>query len=381
MSESRNWLIIGHYGGSNTGDEAMLYGLLSAVPACRRPQIIVATRDWEKELPLNQQGITLIAPQVKPILAHLKMAEGLILGGGTHFHDDYVGLRYWRHYRYMARFVILNLIAKLLGKKVLWLGMGWGPIARKPTRWLTNVGAALCDAITVRESASLAETGELHKQGKVRLSFDLAALLKIEQQPLAERANLLGVSIMSMKDLKHAGEILTELYLKRLAQALQQRLSADPSLHIRIFMIRGGERESDVKVSEQLYELLALQDVNRVQLIPYHPDPLVIIKQMSECRAFIATRFHAGLLSYLCGCRLLFLAYHRKVADLADEIGLHGDAVLPVSTELPPEILYERVEQLVTATEWYKPSLGTDEAVRRANESIAIWRDIGEILT
>jgi len=381
MSESRSWLIIGHYGGSNTGDEAMLYGLLSAVPVCQRHRIVVATRNWEEEWLLHHQGITLIAPQLKPILAHLKAAEGIILGGGTHFHDDYVGLRYWRHYRYMTRFVVLNLIAKLLGKRVLWLGMGWGPIARKPTRWLTEVGAALCDAITVRESASLAEASELHRKGKVHLSFDLAALLKIEQQPLAERPNLLGVSIMSMKDLKHAGEMITEIYLEGLNQALQQRLRADPSLHVRIFMIRGGERESDVEVSQHLYKQLAHQYGQRIQLIPYHPDPLRIIKQISECRAFIATRFHAGLLSYLCGCRLLFLAYHRKVADLADEIGLHRNAVLPVSADVRPEVLYERVERLVTATEWHEPTLGTDEAIRRAHESIAIWREWGGLLT
>ena len=185
---------------------------------------------------------------------------------------------------------------------------------------------------------------------------------------------------MSMKNLKQDGETLNNLYLEHLAQTLDKLLSDNPTLQVRIFMIRGGERESDAKVSNQLHAKLARQHASRVIVIPHDPDPQVIMQQIGECRAFIATRFHAALLSYLCGCRLMFLAYHRKVADLANEIGLHPDAVLPILTDISPNLLRDRIVRLVTAEEWYQPTLRVDEAVRRANESINMWRELGDIL-
>ncbi|MCB0189836.1 MAG: polysaccharide pyruvyl transferase family protein, partial [Caldilineaceae bacterium] len=370
-----------HYCCSNTDDEAMLHGLISAVPLEQRRHVVVATRNHAAQSPLKAQGITLIPPAIQPVLRHLKNADGLVLGGGTHFHDDYVGLRYWRHYRYMARFVVLNLIARLMGKKVLWLGMGLGPFSRGTTRWLTQLGVALCDAVTVRESASLAEANQLNNASKVRLSFDLAALLQLDLSPVAERANILGISVMSMSNLKTDGSALNDHYLEHLSQTLDALLTADATLQVRIFLIRGGERESDVQMSTELYEQLHRQYRDRVRLVPYNSDPLIIAREIGACRAFMATRFHAALLSYLCGCRLLFLAYHRKVADLAGEIGLHPDAVLPMTTDLSTETLRNRLTRLVSAKDWYQPTLEVSEAVRRAQESIAIWREQEESLS
>ena len=105
---SQKWLIIGHYGGHNTGDEAMLCGLMSGLHATR-PDIELSVITKLERLPetWHVNKVSLVQPGITAILNALWHADGVIFGGGTHFHDDYKGIRYWRHLRYLIRFIVI----------------------------------------------------------------------------------------------------------------------------------------------------------------------------------------------------------------------------------------------------------------------------------
>ncbi len=366
-------LIIGHYGGCNTGDEAMLAGILEAIGSSARQQATVVVKEGSLEENYRNLGVSPARASLSSVLSALLRADGLVLGGGTHFHDDYTTLRYLRHFRYMSRFVVLSILAKLLGRKVTWLGMGFGPFYRRPTRWLTRLGLAFCDRVTVRDAISHQEVADWVPSQKLALAFDLAALLacnshgtgiRIRKQSLGWTT--LGVSVTSLRNSMSGGPEADSALWNRLAAALIGTLSTNPSVRVRILVIRGGEREADWELSRKLHSAISSVHPGRSEIVPYHPDPTTTLRRIAECDAFIATRYHAGVLAYLAGCPLLLIAYHRKVRDLAKEIGLSSEACLDVAEEIDGNLLVDRVSRMMEGDNAFRARLPVSQAAQRA---------------
>jgi polysaccharide pyruvyl transferase WcaK-like protein len=372
-SHSEHWLVFGHYGGHNTGDDAMLAGLvLGASPALRR-RLLIASKAGSLPTCLNNTGVKTIPASLLSVVWALWHSQGIVLGGGSHFQDDYAGLRYVRHFRYMARFVVLSLLARMLGKRVLWLSMGFGPLFRAPTRWLTRLGLHACHYVTVREQTSARTIQPWISTERTALAFDLAALMVPAQHaaasiPVRHRTaeHILGVSVMSVSPLRTGGAAAERIFWHHLETALADILATHSNVRVRIFIIRGGQREDDFARSAQLYRTLIDVDPARVDIIPYCADPLRTLRKMQDCSTFVATRFHAGVLAYLAGCRLVFLAYHRKLVDLAQEIGLPTQACVRIRADVAPATLRMRIDELVTGAPGYTPTLPVVEAVHRA---------------
>jgi polysaccharide pyruvyl transferase WcaK-like protein len=166
----------------------------------------------------------------------------------------------------------------------------------------------------------------------------------------------------------HTGGTTAErTFWQRLETSLAAVLAVHQHLRIRIFIFRGGHREDDFARSARLYRALIDVDPARVEIIPYCPDPLRIFRKIQECSTFVATRFHAGVLAYLAGCRLVFLAYHRKLTDLAHDIGLPHRACIPIRADIAETTLRTRIDELVTGAAGYTPTLPVTEAIRQAH--------------
>jgi polysaccharide pyruvyl transferase WcaK-like protein len=372
--QTDSWLLVGHFGGHNTGDDAMLSGLVQGCSPALRRRLLVVSKGGALPPPVALAGVTAISPQTRPVLRALWNSHGLALGGGSHFHDDYAPARLLRHVRYMARFVVLTLLARLLGKRVVWLGQGIGPLDYPPTRLLTAVGARLCRHISVRERASYQELTQWVPTARLTHAFDLAALLA-EDEPRVQPTSsplLLGMSVLSVQHTRTGGPQAEQLFWPRLQAALVQVFTQQTGLRVRLFVIRGGQREDDFAATVRLYRALTAIDPARVEIVPYLDDPRLTLHKLRECGAFIATRFHAGVLAYLAGCRLLLLAYHRKLSDLAHEIGLAAQACVPVAPDITETLLVERIEGLLSQDAGYQPTLPVSTATARARRSIAL---------
>jgi polysaccharide pyruvyl transferase WcaK-like protein len=216
---------------------------------------------------------------------------------------------------------------------------------------------------------------------RMELSFDLAALLllnenfqnKARQVKNAENGRVLGISVTSIEKSKTGETSFGDVFWDRFLNAIKSILQSDPVLQLRVFVIRGGKRESDIELSTRLFENLALVDPERVQLIPYNPNPTETMKKIGECDAFIATRFHSGVLSYLAGCNLLFVAYHRKLVDLAREIGLTDKAWMSMTPDMSESLIQTRIQELLhDPCPLYQPTLPVQEAVKRSLKNIEV---------
>lgn len=334
MRDSPRLLVIGHYGGANTGDEAMLIGLLQGIrEAGSEAEITVASKfrhppEWVKEF-----GARLIALEPAEILKAVAWADVVICGGGTHFHDDYRGRRYLRHLVSMGRVMGPFLIARLLGKKVAWLSVGLGPFYRRLSRLESFVATRTAHLLVARDRRSEALARAWLPDDRVHFAFDLAGLAPSETSHRPPGTRMLGISVKEASDSHSVGEA-DEGLQSRLTQALQELLDADPELEIRIFPFRGGEVESDVPPSRALLEELERIAPERVRLVPYRVDPRHFLREIGECTHFIATRYHAAVLAYLAGCQLAVVPYHQKVTDFLEVIGAREDCILPYDSDL-----------------------------------------------
>ena len=369
----RRPLIIGHYGGCNTGDEAMLTALLRAVGPDVRRHAAVVLKDGQGENLRSVYGADSVPAGFRPVLRALIRSDGLVLGGGTHFHDDYTTRRYLRHLRYMFRIAGLSMLAKLLGRQVIWLGMGFGPFYRWPTRWVTRLGLRFCDRVTVRDAVSQREIFGWIAPNKVMLAFDLAALLADGPMPGVVPARTsgracptLGVSVTSIRHSMTSGPRVEAVFWRRLAVALNRNLDDRPNMRIRIVVLRGGNREADWMLSKELHEAITSAHPGRSELVPYTAETRETLSTIAACDSFVATRYHAGVLAYLAGCSLLFFAYHRKVCDLAREIGLSESACLTPCENISEVVLREKINHLMDAKDSYRARLPVAEAARRS---------------
>ena len=373
------WLVLGHYGGHNTGDDAMLMGLTVTGGPRFWKRMVVVTKDGVLPPYLANTGVRAVRATPGAVISELLRAQGIVVGGGTHFHDDYAGWRYLRHTRYLLWFVGAALLAKVLRKRVLWLSVGFGPFFRAPTKWLTQVGLRLCDHVTVRDSQSYHDVAPWIASTRLELTFDLAALLADceggRQEKLSHQekiAHLLGISVTSVQNSKTGGPVVDAVFWDRFSESLATLLVHRQEVRVRLFIIRGGTHDDDAALTDRVYAKLASVDAARVEVLPYNANPTSTLQKISECQAFIATRFHSGILAYLSRCHLLFLAYHRKVLDLAKEIGLSMHACIELRDSVAESELLIKITELLAGDPPYHPTLPVSEAWRRARLNLEV---------
>ncbi|SIN79595.1 polysaccharide pyruvyl transferase family protein [Algoriphagus halophilus] len=326
-----NLLILGHFGGHNTGDEAMLYGLLTQLNVNSDFRIELVSKGSSSDYFFNFP-VKIVKPGVKQILSSLKNSDFVILCGGTHFHDDYVFSRYLRHVRYLFRYLGIFTLARISGKKVCLIGNGLGPFKYSFTKVLTQAAIRLSNLTTVRDMASYEEIKTLGMvSSNTFLTFDLAALLPLSRSEID--SSLIGVSLTPLHYYNAEGEDLNQLYQDQVFDGLNKAMVANANLKVKIFVIRGGERESDVDISRLLFNrLIGIFSESRVALSNFNYNPISTLNEIAECRGgFIASRYHSAMLGYISSLPLLFLAYHRKLEDLAFDVKLHPDACVPLN--------------------------------------------------
>lgn len=366
------YLIIGHFGGFNTGDEAMLYGFVESYDFDNNDEIFILSQE-DSYVFNSDVKFSIIKPNTIEVLKAIYQNDVVILCGGTHFHDDYSYFRYLRHLRYLARFLVIFKYSELCGNKNIILGNGFGPFNRIHTKKLTRRILKYVDLITTRDQMSKNEIINIGLKNNVSKTFDLAALLYKDIYSVKDR-NLVGISLTPINKYHDNGDEINELYYRKIFNAVKVVLNKNADLKIRIFIIRGGNRESDVEISKRLYKDLLIEFENsRIFLEEYHPNPQKTLHLISECGAgFVATRYHSAMLAYISRLRVLFLAYHRKLNDLATEINLNNRACVTLDENLDNVDLDSRLSELVDDDITYQPSINASLSHSEAKKNIVL---------
>lgn len=312
-------LIVGHFGGKNTGDEAMLAGLLELLRPNDTASIL--TKDKEALKWVNPRHQLLEAGPLNRFSVIGNGFDTFIFCGGTHFHDNYSPLRLLRHWMYLVVQVILVFLAKKKGLRVLVLGNGFGPLSFWLTKKLTRTFCGLADLVSVRDNHSHQVLDKLNVMHHIQT--DLALLNKFATSEKTEV--ILGVSVTN-----HPGysRYLSEPdYLNRVSSSISKLSSDNKIARVQVIVIRGGDVESDLPLSEGLVR--KLRDLRMdVDLVDHQDDPAKMISAIGKCTFFIGARFHSIVLSLLTKVPYVgIIPYHQKLSSLAEDLGLTSNLI------------------------------------------------------
>lgn len=297
----------GYYGFGNSGDEAVLAGLVKSLREKRAADTLEITA-----LSINPaetraaHGIT-SAHRYKayPVLRALGRTDLLLSGGGSLLQDTTS-----RH----GIFYYLGIVraAQIMGKKTMFIAQGIGPLRNPISRKLTAAVANRLDAITVRDTASAALLREIGvTRTSIEVTADPALLLGVPKPASNTDTPTFGIALRPWP-----GQ--ADLAL-RLAEACGSALHGHPAIVIPM------QPQSDQEIADQFAQ--AWRDANgTATCIPPGTDLASLTRSLAACQMVIGMRLHALILAAASGIPSVALSYDPKVAAFMAQSG-QSDAV------------------------------------------------------
>lgn len=139
--------VSGYYGFDNTGDEAILLALVSTLRTLA-PGVEVTVFSHRPRETRRIYGVKAVNRWNPLAVCWALFRSDLLLSGGGGLLQDVTGVRSICYYLGVV------LLAKLLGKPVIYYAQGVGPIRTRFGRWLARVVSNRIELITVRDQAS-----------------------------------------------------------------------------------------------------------------------------------------------------------------------------------------------------------------------------------
>lgn len=333
---------LGYQGFGNVGDEAILAGierLLEGSPV----RVTTVIGGGRAPIPAFPRARRIVSRRLFPGLAAARAiarSDLLLVTGGGLIHD------HWR--TVVPKYLAWTILARMLSTKVVWIGVGVGPLRARWARWLARQCARLASLLTVRDEASAALLLELDAHLSVHVVPDPAVFIDPVSGPHDEGTAFVVRTPVPRE--AHLGERLelamTEFAVARLRRGLGVTLlGMDLDTDIAARIADGVERAGLPRPA--------------VETLPV--DPGDALRRMGSFGDAVGMRLHAVLLAALAGTPCLPIAYDAKVAALADRLGV-GDLALTLD-ELSPSALEAGLE-----------AVGTAESTERVRRSIAELR-------
>jgi polysaccharide pyruvyl transferase CsaB len=180
---SPTFLLLGAYGQGNLGDEVLLSRCLALLP---RSECLVAS--FQPLRTFREHGVTAVDSQrhaFRKLWAVLR-ARVIIVGGGDQlkllkpsFGRPSISL--------LAQYALLAVLCRLLGKKLLFLGIGVGKLSTHVSAWLSSLILRLATVVTFRDAESDRRARELAPGARLHLAADLAFAAPPPEQAAAPR--------------------------------------------------------------------------------------------------------------------------------------------------------------------------------------------------
>jgi polysaccharide pyruvyl transferase WcaK-like protein len=308
LGNKKTTLLLGSYGRGNIGDDAFLLAALELLP--------------DHKLYINSANDNLLSPEVRLLVTTIATGSlrdflkkikvfrdirNVIYCGGDLWVELY-GDRMPRKSLY--KMTALNIIARLTGKDVYYIGCGIGKLSGY-SLWLARFSARLANGVLAREQRS---ADALH-MSHVQVGPDLTVNLPYFQPPKArtrtksnEGKFVVGISILYFVPNPASN-------FPRLVDSIAKLVASMPPSEFRFvllpMLISSQITQDDLWASEQLRNRLGRRDVD-----------IIVSSSVKECVASLAgldllvgARLHANILATLSGTPCLGIAYRPKVSS------------------------------------------------------------------
>jgi polysaccharide pyruvyl transferase CsaB len=310
--EAKSWpaVAVGYQGFGNLGDEAILAGIevLLAPTPIRVVCVLGGDRAAIPAFPTARRIVSRrLLPGPRSIGAVARSRLILVSGGGL-LNDHYAPV--------VPRYLAWACLARLLGKRVVWVGVGVGPLRRRVFRWLAGLALRVSNMVLVRDesSASLARAIGGRVDGVMpdpALFLDPPAgilpedrLAVVVRAPTRERSSL----------------------TQQLGDALAGLIARDPR-PATVYTF-AGERDRDF--ARSVVDAAVRLGAARTSYEALGPDPYTGLSRLAAASAVVSVRLHGMLLAAIAGRPVVAVGYDDKVFSLAAELGA-ASCVVPLA--------------------------------------------------
>jgi polysaccharide pyruvyl transferase CsaB len=307
-------LTVGYQGFGNVGDEAILSGLECIFPDDRAKVSWVACSDVAP-VPAFREAKRVALPGLVPRVSFLRAlaaSDVMLIAGGSLIND------YWA--TLIPRYLLWSILARLLGARVVWWGVGIGPIRRRRFARLAALMLKLASCVTTRDQASAALAAKLAPGKLLAVVPDAAYFLPAPSAaPDGPRAGL-GIVVRSPPP----GD---EAALDRFAAAVSELAR------------EGSARRLTLLAMQPALDGHAIDAIRAAIAADGHPapdvesmpgDPVAALKKLASFDAVISIRLHALILAAVAETPCVPIVYDPKVAAAAAELDL-SDVGIPLS--------------------------------------------------
>lgn len=347
-------LVSGYFGFGNTGDEALLDGMISGLRGSRdNLEITVLSTDPETTAECHRtRAVHRFSPV--QVLRALGDADLFISGGGTLLQDE-------TSLRSLVYYASLIHLALASGAKVMIYANGLGPLHTRTGRFLARRCLERADAVTLRDRDSLKTAQNLGVRRSMEVTADPAfSLLPGAQKQARELLYGAGVPpdakpvLISLRPWGEATARIAEV-TARAADLLYERG------YYPVFCAM--QPKLDGPVSRAAAEGTDCPNA----LIGDDLNPRLALALMAQGELTIGMRLHALILSAAAGVPPLGLSYDPKVEGFLADIGL------PPAGHVQ-DLTYEQLASVLT--EVFLPDLPRWR--RRTAEAAASMRRLAE---
>ncbi len=300
---------LGYQGFGNVGDEAILAGIEELLSDSHVE--VVAVVGGHEQIPAYPAARRIATRRMRPNLASLRAlsrARLLLVSGGGLLHDHWVTV--------VPTYLAWMLLARLTGTRVVWVGVGVGPLDRPILRRMAGWALRLAACVTVRDPESALLVARIAPRVKVTVVPDPALLMA---PPAARPRSGIGFVVRGPTPGRD-GE--SDEMIGGLARAAANAGKGDVRL-----LTFGGPRD---RAFADAVRGLAAQDGSTLPIEELGPDPRQALEVLAGLQAVVTVRLHGLLLAALAGTPAVPIAYDDKVASMARHLGLH-EACQPVT--------------------------------------------------
>jgi len=307
-------VLSGYYGFNNTGDEAVLYGIVTALKKID-PEIDITVLSNAPLRTAEEYGVGAVDRwSIKEVVGAVKESDLVISGGGSLL-QDVTGVKSICYY------LGILLLGRLMGKPVMLYAQGIGPITTKIGEILTKFIIKKVDLITVRDEKSREELLKLKITGpQMRVTADPVLLL----EPAAEEVK---------KGLKFICHMGLGGQLKKKKPVIGVSVREWPRCgHVKGAVARvcddlvgrGWEVlfipmhfPGDLRVSREIAGMMK----SRSFIIGKQVDPPLVMGVVSYLNLVLGMRLHSLIFAAAAGVPSVGISYDPKVESFLNQVG------------------------------------------------------------
>lgn len=319
----------GYYGMSNFGDD--LFGAVCATaardfwhasPRLVGPPIAAVASGctmppWYSPAAYGSQGLVGKAGRLYSFLRGIRNTDLLVMGGGSVIN----GRPSFRE--------PLMLSAKRSGRlQLAAIGVSIGPFEDHAAQQAAKAFVSQLSYLAVRDCRSYDLAVQLGAGERVHRGRDLAGLLPTllpssERRPVPAQGGLLRIGVAPCRYSPRPDYPTPDAKVMQESMcAAMEALGKRYHLQVEIFVLNGHSLHGDTELARSLHQALTERGIPARKIGYFRCDPIATARMIGECDAFISTRLHGAIVSYVLGVPFLIIDYHPKCADFADDIGL-----------------------------------------------------------